>query len=200
MKNAKQIPAFSIRGALAVAGTALLLGGCASSPNTYSNADARVDFQHYQTYAFMQDLATDGDQYQSLDSTHLKESVAREMAARGLKKSDTPDLVINFSIDSKEKIRSRSVPSAGLHGDFYDPYYGYGMGISHQTHIDQYTEGMLNIVAVDTASNALVWEGSTKGRISKKVEQNWQATLNNAVIEIFEYFPLKTEEPVNNGQ
>ncbi len=77
MKYLDRAPKYSIRGGLAAAAAVLMLGGCASSPNTYSNADQSVDFQQYQTYAFMQDLATDGKQYQSLDSTYLKDSVAK---------------------------------------------------------------------------------------------------------------------------
>ena len=192
MKQSNPSAKYSIRGVLAVAAATLMLGGCASSPNTYSNADQSVDFEQYQTYAFMQDLATDGKQYQSLDSTYLKDSVAKAMEARGFKKSDNPDIVINFSIESQEKIRSRSVPATGFHGSYYDPFYGYGYGIGTQTHIDQYTEGKLTVVAVDTATNQLVWEGSTEGRVTKKVKQNWETTLEAAVIEVFEAFPVSS--------
>jgi Domain of unknown function (DUF4136) len=191
MKQSIRSVSNSIRGALAIAAASLILGGCASSPSTYSNADQSVDFQQYQTYAFMQELATDDNQYQSLDSTYLKNSVEKAMEARGFKKSENPDIVINFSIASQEKIRSRSAPATGIHAGFYDPLYGYdyGYGFGTQTHIDQYTEGKLTIVAVDTASNQLVWEGSTAGRLTKKVKQNWQLTLEDAVIEVFEGFP-----------
>jgi hypothetical protein len=37
------------------------------------------------------------------------------MEARGFTKSDVPDLVINFSFDEEDKIRTRQVPSASYH-------------------------------------------------------------------------------------
>lgn len=176
-----------VAGAVAVLTAGLILGGCASSPATYSSADQSVDFQKYKTYAFMQDLNTDQTSYQSLESTFLKEAVAKEMSQRGLVQSSNPDLVVNFAIDSKEKIRSHSVPASGIYAD---PWYGYGYGVGYQTRITQYTEGHLNIVVVDVESNRLVWEGSTKGRITAKVEENVQSTLKNAVTEVFLQFPI----------
>ena len=184
MKNVK---VKAIPGVVAVIAAGLVLGGCASSPATVSSADHSVDFNRYQTYAFVQDLSTDQASYQSLESTFLKNAVAAEMERQGFKQSDNPELVINFSIDSQEKVRSRSVPSSAL---YVDPYYGYGYGMGYETRIDQYTEGRLNIVAVDVKSNRLVWEGSTKGRITAKVEENIQLTLDEAVTEVFSQFPV----------
>jgi hypothetical protein len=40
------------------------------------------------------------------------------------------------------------------------------------------------------ASRKLVWQGSTKGRLTKKDEQNAQKTLSEATAEIFVGFPV----------
>jgi hypothetical protein len=183
----KQYKVNKIRGIVALLATGLILGGCASSPSTFSAADQSVDFNQYKTYAFMQDLSTDQRDYQSLESTYLKDSVAREMEQRGFRQSPTPELLINFSIDSEEKVRSRSVPSSGL---YVDPFYGYSYGVGYETRIDQYTEGRLNIVAVDVEGQRLVWEGTTKGRITAKVAANIEGTLDEAVSEVFKQFPV----------
>ena len=171
----------------------LLLAACASEPQTVSSQDSSIDFSRYRTYAFLADLAEDQAYYQSLDTTHLKESVSREMNARGFEQvSDDPDLVINFAVETQEKMRTRQVPTGGYgvgYDPFYDVYYD-GWGASHTTQIDQFTEGKLNIDAIDVESRKLVWQGSTKGRITRKDEQNWQQTLDGAVIEIFTQFPV----------
>jgi hypothetical protein len=172
---------------------AALLSACASEPQTVSSQDSSVDFSGYRTYAFLADLADDQAYYQSLDATYLKQSVSREMNARGFEQvSDDPDLVINFSVETQEKVRSRQVPTGGYgvgYDPFYDVYYD-GWGATHTTQIDQFTEGKLNIDAIDVESRKLVWQGSTKGRITRKDEQNWQQTLDNAVVDIFTQFPV----------
>ena len=175
-----------ISGVLLLA-TALLMG-CASDPTT-STVDPTVDLGKYETYAFLQDLATDKEQYASLESSFLKKAVARELDARGLRQSENPDLLINFSIETQEKIRSTPTASPGVYGGigydpFYDVYYD-GWGATHSTRIDQYTEGRLNIDAIDAAAKKLVWQGSTSGRITKKDMQNMEETLDAAVVEIF---------------
>jgi hypothetical protein len=163
---------------------------CSSNPATTSNSDPTVDFSQYKTFAFMADLATDKAAYQSLETTYLKESVGRELEKIGLRKvASNPDLAINFSVETEEKVRSRSVPTGG-YGMGYDPYYdvyGSGWGSSHTTEITQYTEGKLNIDAIDVKSRKLVWQGSTKGRLTNKDRENYQLTLDQSVSEIFEY-------------
>jgi hypothetical protein len=170
---------------------ACFITACSSTPNTVSNADPSVDFTRYKTYAFVADLATDKQAYQSLETTHLKRSVKREMEQRGFSPSDTPDVAINFSVETAEKTRTRSVPSSS-YGVGYDPYYDVyydGWATTHSTRIDQYTEGKLNIDLIDVSSRKLVWQGSTKGRITKKDEKDWAGTLDTAVTEIFAAFP-----------
>ena len=183
-------PSFLPR-ALLILLTGWLLVACSSTPNTVSTADPSVDFTRFKTYAFVADLATDKEQYQSLETTYLKRSVAREMEQRGFRPSSEPDVAVNFSVETQEKTRTRSVPSSS-YGVGYDPYhdvYYDGWATTHTTRIDQYTEGKLNIDLIDVASRKLVWQGSTKGRITKKDEQNWAGTLDAAVIEIFGGFP-----------
>jgi hypothetical protein len=164
-----------------------LLVGCSSS-NTVSMSDPEADFSQYKTYNFVQTTA----EYETIASTYLKTSTARELEARGFTKSDDPDLAINFSFDEEEKIRSRQVPSASG-GIGYDPYYDVyhdSWGTSHQTQIDQYTEGKLDIDLIDVRQRKLVWQGTTKGRLTKKDYANAQKTLDDAVVEIFTQFPI----------
>ena len=72
---------------LAVA--ALLLAACASDPVT-SNLDPNANLEKYQTYAFLADLATDGaESYGSLETTYLKNAVARELQAGSIILGDT---------------------------------------------------------------------------------------------------------------
>lgn len=178
---------------LMLAGSTLLFAACASSPSTFSNADPGTDFSKLKTYSYFQQLSTDNEQYQSLVSNFLKVAVAQEFEMRGLSyDGENPQLRVNFYINTKEKIRTRSVPTAGVdyygyRDPFYDPWGGYG---GYETRVDQYTEGTLNIDVVDVATNKLVWEGSVVGRLSEKDVRNMEQTVDEAVADAMIGFPI----------
>ena len=192
----KSIRKSSLRNGLIVAGASLMLGACASSPTTYSAADSSTDFNQYRSYAFMDELHTDKHGYQSLETTYLKEAVASEMSRRGFVESPSPDIVINFSVESEEKVRSQSVPVSGIYAD---PYWGYGYGVGYETRINQYTVGYLSIVAVDAQSERTVWQGTTESRLTRKKMENARETLDGAVGEVFKHFPVDAPEMVSQA-
>ena len=180
---------------LAILGSALLIGACASTPNTYSNVDVTADFSKYKTFGFFEELATDKADYESTETRYLKNAVTREMNLRGINPADQPDLKINFYINSKDKIRSRQTPTAGGYYGYRGSHYGAWGG--YETRIDQYTEGTLNIDVVDVRSEKLVWEGAIVGRVTEDVLNNLEAVLDEAVREIYKSFPVppKTATP-----
>lgn len=172
--------------------TTVLLTACASSPNTFSNADPDVDFSQYESFGFFSTLSTDNEQYQSLVSNFLKVAVAQELDLRGLKyDEEAPELRVNFYINTKDKIKTRTVPTAGAYygyrDPFYDPWVGYG---GYETRVDQYTEGTLNIDVVDVATNKLVWEGSVTGRLTEKDVRNLEQTVDEAVAAVMDNYPV----------
>jgi hypothetical protein len=170
----------------------LIVVGCSSSSNVVSSAAPEVDFSQLKTFDFVRVADTDGQEYQSLVTTYLRNAVTRELTARGMTQNAQPDVMVNFSIETQEKVRSRSVPTGGYgvgYDPFYDAYYD-GWGATHQTMIDQYTEGRLNIDLIDPAVRKMIWQGSTSGRLTKQDYENAEATLNGAVAEIFAAYPV----------
>ena len=170
----------------------VILGACASTPNTFSNADPSADFSSYKTYGFFKKLATDDKNYESLVSNFLKVAMAQQMDRRGLSfDEENPDLLVNFFINTKDKIRTRSVPTTGAYygwrDPFYDPWMGYG---GYETRVDQYTEGTLNIDVVDAKSDKLVWEGAVSGRVTDEAVRNLEKTIDSAVAVIMKNFPI----------
>lgn len=175
--------------------TTLLLAACASTPNTFVNAAPEIDFSQYKTFGYFSKLSTDKAQYESLVSNFLKVAVAQELDMRGLTHDEeNPQLRVNFYINTQEKIKTRSVPSAGgyygYRDDFYDPWGGYGMGVGYETRVDQYTEGTLNIDVVDAATKKLVWEGAIAGRLTDKDIRNMEKTVDEAVASVMKGFPI----------
>lgn len=169
-----------------------MFAGCASTPNTFSNTDPTVDFSQYRTFGFFDPLATDEQGYESLLSNFLKVSMAQQLSQRGLEYAEDPDLRINFYVNSKEKIRSSTMPTMGYYAYrdpfFYDPWPAYP---AYETRIDQYTEGTLNIDVVDTKTNKLVWEGMASGRVTDTAIRQLEDTIDKAVTAIMKGFPLQ---------
>lgn len=182
----------SIRGRIAVAVlVAFAMAGCASTPNTFANADPNVDFAAYKSYGFLDTLSTDKQGYESMESNFLKVAVAQEFDRRGMVYSEDPDLLVNFYIHTKEKIRTRSVPTMGAYYGFRDPFYdtwgGYG---GFETRVDQYTEGTLNIDVIDASEKKLVWEGAIAGRVTDDAIRHLEKTIDEAVAEIMKNYPV----------
>ena len=186
----------SLKEILLAAAVIVTISGCATSPDTFANADPSANFSSYQTYGFFEVLSTDKAQYQSLVSNFLKVAVAQEFDQRGLAyDAENPNLRVNFYIHTEEKIQSRSVPTMGGYHSYRDPFYdpwmdygGYGGG--YETRIDQYTEGTLNIDVVDAATKKLVWEGAVSGRLAKKDVRNMEKTVDEAVGDVMSNFPI----------
>jgi hypothetical protein len=170
--------------------------GCAAKPNVFSAVDPQANLADYKTYGFLSDLATDTKRYESLESSFLKVAVAQQMDRRGYQYTADPELLVNFNINTKEKIRSRSVPSANAYYGYRDPFYGgWGTGMAYETRIDQFTEGTLTIDVVDAGQKKLIWEGSIVGKITEKDVQNLEAVIDDAVNAIFEQFPASDDVP-----
>ncbi len=171
---------------------ALVLTACASTPNTFANADPGADFAGYKTYGFLPTLSTDKEDYESMESNFLKVAVAQQLDRRGMTYAENPDVLVNFYIHTKEKIRTRSVPTMGAYYGFRDPFYdtwgGYG---GYETRVDQYTEGTLHIDIIDSARKKLVWEGAIAGRVTDNALKHLEATIDEAVALIMDNYPVQ---------
>jgi hypothetical protein len=167
--------------------TAMLLSACSSTPKIIANQDPGADFSQYRTYGFDPDFGTDKDQYSSLMSQYFQASISREMSALGYTKSDTPDLLINVYVHTKEKIKSTQTPTtSGYYGYRGARYGGWG---GYETTVTQHTEGTINIDIADSLRKQLVWEAEVSGRVTNKVRENPQSTIDQAVTEIFTKYP-----------
>jgi len=178
---------------LVIAISVILFAGCASTPKSYYNVDPTADFTQFKSYGFYEDLSTDHADYESMESSLLKVAVAQELEFLGMSHSNTPDIMVNFYIHTKEKIQSRSVPTTNAYYGYRDPFYGpwggYGGYAGYETRIDQYTEGTLNIDIVDAKTKKLVWEGFMTGRVTDKKLRELETTIDNAVRAILKGYP-----------
>jgi hypothetical protein len=178
----------------------LLLSACASGPKIQTNYDPSVDFSTYRTYGFFSPMSIEGENYSTIYGAVFREAIGREMEARGYARSDEPDLVINVSASLQDKIQVTQTSAAPYHGGYYgyragyyDPWGGYGWNT--QTHVNQYTEGTVNVDVVDRAQKRMVWEGVAIGRLKENLtNEEVRERISNGVASMFEEYPFRAAQ------
>ena len=134
---------------LATAGLLALLTACAIKPVIHTQVSPALDIQKYQTFGFVEHPDTDKAGYTTLITRYLKDAVSREMVARGYtRRDDHPDLLVNFTTGSKDKVEGDSWPQVGLGWGRWSRGWGWG-GMWGGRDIRTVTEGSLTIDVVD---------------------------------------------------
>jgi hypothetical protein len=143
-----------------------LLAGCATSgPAITVNASPEVDLTSYQTWNFLQPLGTDRSAgFRSPLSSMLMSAMENQMAARGLRQSDTPDLLVDFFITTQERVDVRTRPTNSVRRSHWNQGW-YNTWPNYETTVRQFTEGTLLIDLIDPNRQALVAEGWAQSRI-----------------------------------
>ncbi|MEP7313776.1 MAG: DUF4136 domain-containing protein [Pseudomonadota bacterium] len=184
---------------LAAGLAALLLVACAVQPKVRSQTAPGVSVASFKTYGYFEKLGTDTGPYASIVSRQLKDATDREMQARGYVVAATnPDLLVNFHVETKEKIEGRSAPRMSIgFGRGWGSWrsgYNWGLGIN-DVDISSTTEGTLTIDVVDRARNELVWAGSAVGRLTDKILADPQPAIDATVPLIFAKYPKTPTAP-----
>ncbi|MEE4184776.1 MAG: DUF4136 domain-containing protein [Gammaproteobacteria bacterium] len=177
----------------AAAAALALLVGCSSPAKIFINENPGANIAAYKTYNYQSQLGTDEREgYRSILSNYLIAATDKALQARGYTRAADPDMIVNFYVNTEEKIRTTSTPSApmpmgyyGYRGGYYGAYGGYN---TYETRVTQYTEGTLNIDLVDADKKELAWEGVTVGRITDEVRENLELAVNTAVADILAKF------------
>ena len=180
---------------LACLGTGLLLlSACASRPEIRTQAAPQFAITSYHTYAFMARPSTDSAGYKTITTQSIEKAVNREMQARGYRHADTgqtPDLLINFTIKTHDKVQSYPEAGVGFGYGWGRGRYGWGGAFGpYYDDIRTVTDGSLTVDLVDRASNEAVWSGTAIGRITKKSEDNPGKTIDEAVSAIFAHYTV----------
>jgi hypothetical protein len=174
---------------LLTAALALLLTSCVSAPRVTTNTNPAADFSGFATYNFMQPLSTDRSGVQTPLGATLVEAMSAEMANRGFKRSNNPDLLINFFVVIDERIEVRQVPTTGsFYGDRRDRYRTWP---NYRTEVRQYTQGTLAVDMVDAAQNILAWEAVAQQRVGRSTTANGitQEQANEVMAHVMAEFP-----------
>ncbi len=174
-----------------VVATAVVLAACAGAPTVRVNVAPGADLASYKTFGFVNPLGTDRAGYRSIVSQQLIIDTQRELEARGMTRSDAPQLLVNFSANLTKELQVTPSPPTFVGG-----YYGYRGGMYstwpmyQPDTVTQYTQGTLNIDMVDAGHKQLVWEGVVTDSVSQSDLDNLSVALNKAVVAAFAKFPI----------
>lgn len=182
---------------LLLAGAAALavMAGCASGPTIRSNVDPSANLSTYKTYMFAEKVGTDRPGYATPISSYFKESIRREMDARGYKyvEGGPAELLINFNANAQENVDVRTTPGS-TYGYGYG-YYGYRGGMygaaafPPEVQTVRYKTGTANVDVVDLSKKQVVWEGIAEARLTDKMMKDPRTAISNVITEMFLQFP-----------
>ena len=181
----------------------VLLAACSPSVKVRSDADPSVNLSQYRTYGFFSQLGVEGDGYSNLLGQHFRSAVASQMDSRGFSQTNGPQLQLNVSIGSEDKVRVNTYQDPYLHGGMYGGIYGggmygspfgYGHGGGTRTTVHQYTEAQVYVDLVDSAEHKMVWQGVATFTVTDKMQQQLRETVYSTVEKIFTQFPIAAPE------
>ncbi len=163
-----------------------ILTSC-SSIKVNQDYDKNADFSQYKTYAYHKS-GIDKVEISDLDKKRILRSIDETMAAKGLTKSENPDLLINFFTKEREQVDVNQ----------FNMGWGYGWGWGwnpwfwggRTTSVNRYTEGTLTIDVIDAKKKELIWQGQGEGVLTKNVDKKDEKT-KEFVTKILEQYPPK---------
>lgn len=171
----------------------LLITGCASTPQIYTNFEKEVDFNQYKSFSFYNLIEDKKQPYTTLVDKEIQKAITNELEARGLTKAEEGDLKISFNVYTKEKVQTNTAPAMYGSAFNYRGRYGYtyGMHYTSETWITQYTEGTLNIDLVDRVQKQLIWEGAAVGRLKDQMPEDVDKVIDELVNSILAEYPIQ---------
>ncbi|MBT8060813.1 MAG: DUF4136 domain-containing protein [Xanthomonadales bacterium] len=179
---------------LATAGL-LVLSSCSSGIQVRSDIDPSADFSSYTTWNFFNELGIEGGYNSPIYGEHFRAAISREMAQRGYRKADDPDLRVNVTIRTDDKVKMRTHTAPYMSGNYYrrpgSPYYGssMGVGVGVGSRPTQTTEASVFIDLVDSGRNRMSWQGVAVIDANDKVAQQLRDAVYTAVEKVFAQYP-----------
>jgi hypothetical protein len=176
-----------------------MLTACESGPKIRSNLDPAANLSGYKTYMFPERVGTDRPGVSTPITSYFKESIRREMDARGYKyvEGGPADLLINFNANSKENVDVRTTPGSTMGYGYGYGYYGYRGGMYGATAFPpevetvRYRQGTANVDVVDLSRKQVVWEGIAEARLTDKMMKDPRTAISSVIAEMFLQYPGK---------
>lgn len=182
---------------MAIAGLLLLvlLSACSSGFTVRSDIDPTVDFSEYQTYNFFEPMGIESGYNSPVFGEHFRAAISGQMNRRSYRVSDNPDLLINVTLRSDDKVRMRSYTAPYMSGAYYNrPGGAYGgsavgVGVAAGTRATKTTEASIFIDFVDLQQRRVVWQGVAVVDVNDKVAQQLRDAIFTSVDRVLAEYP-----------
>jgi hypothetical protein len=184
---------YNVPAALLMVIAAFSLGACASGIAVRSDQNPSANFSQYRTYNFFDPMGIEGGYNSPIFGELFREAITREMTERGYSLSANPDLMVNVTIQTDEKISMRSYSAPYMSGAYYrrpGGYYGSGagMGVGVGTRATKTTEASVFIDLVDVKNHSVSWQGVAVVDVNNKVAQKLRDSIYTAVNIVFDQY------------
>jgi len=167
----------------------LFIVGSCSPIRVAADYDTMVDFSQYKTYAFYK-KGIDKVDISDIDKRRILRAIEAEFEAKGMIKSENPDLIVSIFAKSTKKVNVYEGYNNNNYG-YWSPWY-YGPNYNRQVSI--YEEGTLFIDFVDNQKKELVWQGIGKGALVIDNAVKKEARIKEFISKILEKYPPFIEE------
>jgi len=172
-----------------------VLTSCSSGLQVRSDIDPTANFSQYRTYNFFEPMGIEGGYNSPIFGEHYRSALGGELARRRYQTADKPDLLINVTIRSDDKVRMKSYTSPYMTGGYYGrpggAYAGsaVGVGISAGRSARVTTEASVFIDFVDFEQHKVVWQGVMVIDVNDKVAQQLRDAIFTSVNEVMKQYP-----------
>ena len=166
---------------------AILLSSC-SSVRVAADYDKEVNFNQYKSFAFFKP-GIDKAEISDLDKRRILRAIEAELLAKGMTKSETPDMLVSIFTKEREQVN--------VYNSGFGPY-GYGWGWSpwywnNFNSVSTTTEGILYIDLIDAKRKELVWQGQGVGYLTHNMKEK-DERIKEFVFKILEKYPPEEKE------
>ena len=172
-----------------------LLSACSSGLTVRSEIDPNADFRQFKTFNFFEPMGIEAGYNSPIFGEHYRAAIGGEMKRRSYQLSDEPDLLINVTIRTDDKVRMRSYTSPYMSGGYYNrPGGAYGgsaigMGVSTGSRATMTTEASVFIDFVDFKQHRVVWQGVTVIDANSKVAAQLRDAIFTSVNKVLAEYP-----------
>lgn len=156
-----------------------------SSVQVATDYDKNVDFANYKSFAFFKS-GIDKVEISDLDKRRILNAIDVELTAKGITKSENPDLLVNIFTMSRQQVDVNQF-NAGWG-------YGWGWGWNpwmwggRSTTVSTTTEGTLYIDLIDARKKELIWQGEGVGVLTQNINKK-EERIKEFVKKILEKYP-----------
>ena len=168
-----------------------LLSSC-SSVRVAADYDKNADFNSYKTFAFYKKGIDEAD-ISDLDKRRILKAIESELMAKGMTKSDNPDILVSIFTKSTQRVNVFNNMGWGWGAGWgWGPGWGAGWGNNVSTNV----EGQLFIDFIDKKKKEMIWQGSGTGYLVTSSSNNpdkKEARIKEFVSKMMERFPPQSK-------